>query len=455
MTSFSPHTDLDALEAALERAQEQGQTYRAAVLSLAIGAWYLRFQKRDEAIEAYKRAEKLSHLCGLHSGESESALQLGQMALARGELVEAIECFERAIEAVKEPDAGLLGTLWHNMGFAVASQGDVVKAAGYYRQALDQWQRSYHPQARLDSLLGLGEALIQTDNCDEAAMVLVEAQSLLRQPSLSDPQREAVVGELHAKALAFLGRTWEAVLQLRRVRVLRKSLPDRSAHLRVMLSLAEKLFQWGREHPSEHLPDGKEPWQEGLATLRNWLTMVEQDGDEQALIYGNWQLAHVLSSLQQYRESCEVYLEVARLQRRSAISSYTQTLRKAAEMEVAAVMGNGGLHAVGDLNRALQIFEEAGDEEGVHWCRRHHLHIATRLRDWETALDILAKIGERDDLSPATRYTLFLHRVALLGRLQRLDEAAIEARNALELQSQENSINAGLERLIEAVRHSS
>jgi len=247
---------------ALARAEASGHLkFQGEVLSLGIAFSHLMRGEVDEALDAAGRGMEIAVRIGDRETEVWAALTLGQVASARGHFEDALtwlrraddaarttgraiymsvarcalgSCFERiggpmverALEFHAEtlamasmPLGDQMGTLvWSEIGLCAMSAGDVDRAEGLFRMALERRTAAmftYRPVA----LDGLSRVMLHHDRIAEARELVEEMREYVVERSLANqyvPLRiaearvEAAAGD-HVAALAALDECREAI----------------------------------------------------------------------------------------------------------------------------------------------------------------------------------------------------------------------------------------------------
>ena len=227
---------------------------QSPMLSLLCGIAHARLGRLDVGKRWVLVAQARARVLGDRALEVRALNTSGAIALERGGIYEATQCFARAQEeAIQEQDMTTVGRCANNLGIVANMQGDHARAVGAYTRAIAAYQQAhyhrgvvesqhnlaiaYREQGQLDWAMDAANAAVgEADKLGDGALkaqVLAgraeiwcmrgqpepalreAAAALAAHRAMNDAVRETEDLRIYAVALGLAGKTQEAEATLR------------------------------------------------------------------------------------------------------------------------------------------------------------------------------------------------------------------------------------------------
>ncbi|MEV4017888.1 BTAD domain-containing putative transcriptional regulator [Nonomuraea angiospora] len=156
-----------------------GNTRRAAALLDHLGIAYRGAGRFDEAADHHRQAIALMED---RYGQGATLTHLGLVYQRAGRFAEAVEAGARAVAILEETGAALdTVTALANLAEAYRLAGDPGRAVAHHREALARYRAAGHggDYVEAESLWGLGHALSESGECDEARRLWRRSAAIL------------------------------------------------------------------------------------------------------------------------------------------------------------------------------------------------------------------------------------------------------------------------------------
>lgn len=144
------------------------------------------------ARESLKEVEKLGDAEGVASAYND----LGLLEKNRGRFQKAVENYQKALDANKEPNLLRLATL-NNLGSLCLNWGEYKKAAEYYKEALESARQSKNPAAEGNALINLAKVYAEWGRNEEALSSALQGLQVLSNAGAPTAQAKKIIGDLY------------------------------------------------------------------------------------------------------------------------------------------------------------------------------------------------------------------------------------------------------------------
>ena len=372
MRDHQPDLALQHYQEGLDRARANGNVHVQEVFLGQIGALHTNQGRYSEAEEAFNTALELAEQSGEAFRRARALLNLGAYFLRRGDLVRAQSILEESLDvARKAGDPITVGLALGNLADVFLKQHNPSYALRLLREAAPQ-ALTHPPQASY--LLGrMGQAHLALNEPDQGRKYLGQAIRLAEQNN--QPQQELIWSTLLGDQAFREGQIEDAVRLYQRAQQLADRVaiaPPEYDSLRVRAHLAMAYHRLGRQ--SEALSLAESVLEEARAKNR-----MEVEG----------QMLSTLGGIHQMLGNPEAAIRALE----SAIDLYTDRLPNDTE-RVKAMVTLGALYQEsGQVEKALEVFEEAmqnagdADRSGRAQTLRRIGAVLHRRGEFQAALD--------------------------------------------------------------------
>lgn len=163
----------------LKVSEEVGDKLRIVTALLNIGAVYSnKPNTHDLALKYYLRALPLSLELGDQDAIGTLEANIGELYLASNENDEALDFFEKALDALKKTENGNVPFALYNIGRAYTQRKEFDRAIYYQQEALSLAEQMSRKKEMAQALLGLADAYRQNNQAEEAIAALLRARDI-------------------------------------------------------------------------------------------------------------------------------------------------------------------------------------------------------------------------------------------------------------------------------------
>jgi DNA-binding SARP family transcriptional activator/Tfp pilus assembly protein PilF/DNA-binding XRE family transcriptional regulator len=225
------------LIAAIQRADECGQTSMAWLLADALRGYFLSRRTNVDWLVAAHSALTSATLAGNHAAQAALQLSLGDFHQSAGRQLEAIEYYTSALElAGRTGWAESQAATLNNLGLALTELGRLAEAADHHTRALALNRQLGRLASQARNLINLG--IVTRELGRPAQAIDYHTQALAISRAIDSPHCEAAAHSGLGTAFRTLGRLGEAQDQYALSLALARQIGDRPGEAFTLDSLA-------------------------------------------------------------------------------------------------------------------------------------------------------------------------------------------------------------------------